>query len=130
MPGAIVPLSAYSIQQDFLSNPNDTHSGPSSKILPALLRRDPGNFIPHTFVIGDTFQTNFSLLGPYMIQSIYFRQDTNGSPVPRALNGINSFVHRNYDLTTCDVLSMSLDLDFSPSSGQPLVAAGVCLQCL
>jgi hypothetical protein len=115
---AVVPLSAYSVQQQFVNNPNDTDwsRGPSySAIVPSLLRRKLDDFIPHTFTQGEPFQTNFSLFGPYRIGSAYSRNDTYGAK-PRAVKAVPSFVYRNYDLgTSCDVADITLDMIFSPA---------------
>ena len=120
---SIVPLSAYAVQQHFMNNPNDTNCIPSYfNMLPSFLRRSPGDFAPHIFTTGDTFRTNFSIFGPYTIHNVYARIDSNipaDSPglgeslVPVAVHTVPSFLYKNHDLSSCDVASITLDLDFS-----------------
>jgi hypothetical protein len=110
----IVPLSAYTIQQEFTNNPNASIAEmPSySSLLPSSFRRNPGNFVPHTFTTGDTFITNFSLFSSYKMGSAYVREDSPGSPVPLVSNAVSSFAYNNYDLALCDVLAITIGIDF------------------
>ena len=122
-----VPLSAYTIQQDFINNPNDTDRGPSYfKHIPALLRHNPSDFIAHTFTVGETFQTNSTLFGPYRLRTAYsLRGDGNQALVYKELL---AFAFKNYDLSRCDVSNITLDLRFSSTAGPGVVGANVCLQ--
>jgi hypothetical protein len=111
----LVPLSAYTVQQTFVYNPNDTLANRTLNSLfsPSFLRRNPGEFTPHTFVQGDLFQTNASLFGPYTIPSAYALQvNTSNKSHPVAGEAVPSFVFYNNDLSTCDVLHITLDLFF------------------
>lgn len=113
----LVPLSAYIVQQSFMYNPNDTDHPSISFFSPSFLRRNPGEFTPHTFAPGDFFHTNASLLGGlgYTIRSAYALQvnTSNKSEHPVAGEAVPSFVFHNNDLSTCDVLRITLDLVFS-----------------
>jgi hypothetical protein len=112
--GVIVPLSAYEVQQDFTYTPNDTvNIPPYSNLVPASLRRDHSDFIPHTFVMGEAFQTNFTAFDPYKIVAAYTREDTPGS-VPRVLSKVPSFAYMNYDFKACDVTDITLDIRLPP----------------
>jgi hypothetical protein len=119
----IVPLSAYAIQQNITNNPNTTiaKTPPYSSLIPSLLRLNAGDFVPHTFTIGDAFLTNFSLFASYTILGVYDRQDSPGSPVPLVSNAVSSFAYKNYDLAQCDVLGIIISMDL----GSTLAVAGV-----
>jgi len=111
----LVPLSAYGIQQGSTYKPNDTVSMPPySFLVPASLRKDPGDFTPHTFVMGETFQTNFTAF-EYTMVVAYTREDTPGSPKPTALGKIPSFAYMNYDFKACDVTSIRVNIRLPPS---------------
>lgn len=123
----IVPLSAYTIQQDITNNPNASMDRmPSySSLIPSSLRQNAGDFTPHTFTIGDNFLTNFSLFASYTILAVYDRQDSPGSPVPLASNALSSFSYKNYDLAQCDVLGITISMDLGNTS-LPVADVMVC----
>jgi hypothetical protein len=122
-----VPLSAYETQQDYSFTPNDTMTArilPYSNLIPASLRLNHGNFLPHTFLVGDTFQTNYTLFNLYTIERVYTCIDNPESP-PRAVTATPSFAFMNYDFgRTCDVRDITVSLTLSPVQD---VQATVCL---
>ena len=105
-----VPLSGYSIQQMQNNNPNDTvpYTPRYFNLVPHLLNRKPGNFLPHAFNVGDDFQTNFSLFDQYVIRTAYNRTGT----FPQASNEIPTFQYANHKLETCDVTQISITVNF------------------
>jgi hypothetical protein len=116
----LVPLSGYEIRQDFTYTPNGTGTTlPYSGIIPAPIRKRPSSFIPHTFVIGETFQTDSDFgVFDYVIESANYRDDTLGSSTPRVGAEVSSFLYMNHGLSTCDVMSITLDTTLPPP-GQP-----------
>ena len=79
-----------------------------------MLQSNHHDFVPHTFTVGDTFQTNFSLFS-YGIISAYSRGGSHGGS-PEVGQDIRSFEYMNYGFRTCDVVDLSLGinlLDFS-----------------
>jgi len=125
-----IPLSAYTIQQDITNNPNASMDRmPSySSLIPSSLRQNAGDFTPHTFTIGDTFLTNFSLFASYTILAAYDRQDSPGSPVPLASNTLSGFAYKNYDLSQCDVLGITISIDLGNTS-LPVVQVVATVSC-
>lgn len=111
-----IPLSGYEIQQDFTYTPNDTGTTlPYSSIVPAPIRKRSISFIPHTFVIGETFQTDSDFgLFDYKIGSANHLNDTPGSSTPRVGAEVSSFLYMNHGLSTCDVISITLDTTLPP----------------
>lgn len=101
----------------FTYAPNDTAGSsalPFSNLIPAMLQNNHHDFVPHTFTVGDTFQTNFSLFS-YGIISAYSRGGSPGGS-PEVGQDIRSFEYMNYGFRTCDVVDLSLGinlLDFS-----------------
>lgn len=111
---ATVPLSAYTIQQDYINNLNDTNRGPSYfRNIPAFIQHNPGDFIAHTFTIGDTFQTNSTFFALYKVQKAY---SISGGIFPN--KELLNFAYPNNDLSACDVSSITLDLNFQNSGQQ------------
>jgi hypothetical protein len=68
------------------------------------------------FVIGETFQTDFGAFD-YVIQRAYDRMEVDVQGRPRMGNSVISFAYMNYDLSTCDVLSITLAIAFNSSQG-------------
>jgi hypothetical protein len=80
------------------------------------------------FVIGETFQTDFGAFD-YVIQKAYDRGELySGSLLLETLMGdsLSSFPYMNYDLSTCDVLSITLAMVFNSSQGSAYSTADVC----
>jgi hypothetical protein len=61
--------------------------------------------------MGENFQTDLGGLSGYRMISAYSRNDTPGSSTPLATNKLPSFVYMNYDLSSCDVFSITLAAD-------------------
>ena len=124
----LVPLSAYETQQDFTYTPNNTANVlPFSNLVPAPFHKHSVKFTPHTFVMGENFQTDLGALSGYRMISAYSRNDTPGSSIPLATSKLPSFVYMNYDLSSCDVLFITLAVDIQPP-GETMaqVIASVC----
>lgn len=127
----LVPLSGYETRQEFTYNPNLTGTAiPYSNLIPAAFQKPSAEFIPHTFTIGDTFQTNSNLsdVFEYIMQSAYTREDAAGSSAPRAVAQVPSFVYSNYDFSMCDVLSVGISVHFNLTWQQ--TTADVCRSIL
>ena len=102
----------------------------NTRLVPPLLRREPGDFIPHTFTIGDSYQTNFSTsIGQYTLLSAYNRTDTPGSSVPHVGRPIFNFAYTNINLRPCDVLQITLTMTFS-RNGQGGISKAMVRQIL
>ncbi|KAF8237978.1 hypothetical protein L208DRAFT_1457060 [Tricholoma matsutake] len=103
-----VPLSAYETRQEFTYTPNSTtNTLPFSNLIPAPLQKHSVPFIPHTFMMGENFQTDLGSFG-YSMESAYTRNDMPGSSIPLATNKLPSFAYMNYDLSSCDVMYITL----------------------
>jgi hypothetical protein len=106
--GVLVPLTAYDVVQDFTYTPNDTTKSqtlPFSNLVPASLRRNPGDFTGHTFNTGDSFKTT-NLIFRYTVGKVL-----PPSTDPDASSGkiVSDFIFRNYGLAnTCDVYQISI----------------------
>ena len=125
----LVPLSAYETRQEFTYTPNSTRNVlPFSNLVPAPLRKHSVQFTPHTFVMGDSFQTDLGAFR-YNITSAYSRNDTRhtpGSSKPSATDGLPSFSYMNSDLSSCDVLYIKIMFRASTSwSPAPQVGVSV-----
>ena len=111
----LVPLSAYETQQDFTYTPNSTTNALLfSNLIPAFFKKDSVQFTPHTFMMGEKFQTDLGALGDYTMISAYNRSDTPGSSKPLATSELPSFAYMNHDLSTCDVSSITLAASLQP----------------
>ena len=76
--------------------------------------------------MGDHFQTDLGALGDYTMISAYNRNDTHDSSKPLATSKLPSFVYMNYDLSTCDVSSITLAAYLQPQEMAAQVIAIVC----
>jgi hypothetical protein len=82
------------------------------------------------FVIGETFQTFFGAFD-YVIQRanerIYFDPPAyfDHPAFWYMRDSILAFPYMNYDLSTCDVLSITLAIDFNSSQGSAYSTADV-----
>jgi hypothetical protein len=120
-PTILVPLSGYETRQEYTYTPNITGTAvPYSNLIPAAFRRTSADFTPHTFNIGDPFESDSNLtVFKYTIVTAYTRKDVAGSSAPRAVANEPSFVYRNYDFSTCDVVAILLWIPFVTSLGSP-----------
>lgn len=75
---------------------------------------------------GENFQTDLGALGDYTMISAYSRNDTPGSSKPLATSKLPSFAYMNYDLSTCDVSSITLAAYLQPHEMMAQVIAIVC----
>ena len=78
------------------------------------------------FVIGETFQTDFGAFD-YVIQKAYDRGevDDQGRLGVYIADSMISFPYMNNDLSTCDVLSITLAMVFNTSQGPAYSTADV-----
>ncbi|KAF8224617.1 hypothetical protein L208DRAFT_1409930, partial [Tricholoma matsutake] len=125
-----VPLSAYETQQDFTYTPNSTTNALLfSNLIPAPFQKHSVQFTPHTFMKGENFQTDLGALGDYTMISAYSRNDTPGSSKPLATSKLPSFAYMNYDLSTCDVSSITLAAYLQPHEMMAQVIAIAVVTC-
>ncbi|KAF9006883.1 hypothetical protein BDZ89DRAFT_1120123 [Hymenopellis radicata] len=97
-----IPLAAYDVVQEFTYTPNDTTNAlPFSSLVPSSLRHSAGDFMPQTFKIGDTIQTNLSAFD-YQILTAYQNE------LPS--KAVASFPYYNNALSTCDVANLTLSV--------------------
>ncbi|KIM74290.1 hypothetical protein PILCRDRAFT_14552 [Piloderma croceum F 1598] len=110
-----IPLSGYETQQELTYTPNFTSTAvPYSNLIPAAFQKQSVDFIPHTFNIGDTFESDSSLgVFNYIMRTAYTREDAAGSSAPRPVDNAPSFLYMNNDLSTCDVVSITLSIAFN-----------------
>jgi hypothetical protein len=113
----LVPLSGYETRQEFTYTSNLTSTTVPYyyyNLIPAAFRTRTVDFLPHTFNIGDIFESNSTLgVFNYIMQTAYTREDAAGSSAPRAVNIVPSFSYMNNDLSTCDVVSTMLSTAFN-----------------
>ena len=76
--------------------------------------------------MGENFQTDLGALSGYRMIRAYSRNDTPGSSIPLATSKLPSFVYMNNDLSSCDVLSITLAVDIQAEEIIAQLIASVC----
>ena len=113
-----VPLTAYDLVQVSTYTPNDTVLPLAfASLVPVSMRGDPtDNFTPHTFRVGDSFRTNFSLFDSYTIETVDALVDRPPGPGDTSEDSwsyvpIQSFAYANNGFNACDVIRVVVSMD-------------------
>ncbi|KAJ7108845.1 hypothetical protein C8R43DRAFT_184643 [Mycena crocata] len=98
-----IPLAAYDVVQIFTYTPNDTAPPLRfSNLIPSSLQHSAGDFMPQTFKIGDSLQTNLSLFD-YQISTAW-------QPETFTRRKVAAFAWYNNPLSNCDISNITLSL--------------------